>query len=274
MRPLGPKTEKLYASSLRRAFGAAAPSSAVPAHVRAWGESSLALLRAALKRHCQEAGLDAEWIKKALPRKYAVRKVLRVPGEAEAAAYEKAAARCLPGVRVLALLPIALGLRAAEVVTLQRQAVQEALKTGDLIVLRKGGKEQVVPAGHLHDMLKELLDTRPAKPQPKLRGPAPLAPRRIVWTQAGEVLSAGDFQAQYQKLRALVAHVGKEAGLEHVHPHLLRHAYATRLNRDGAPLFTVQAALGHASITTTQRYVHASAQDVAKFQRPAPRLDG
>lgn len=272
MRPLGPKTAALYASALRRAFGSAAPSSNVPPHVQAWSESSLALLRAALKRHEALAGRDGAWILKALPRRHAVRKVLRVPGEEEAVAYEAAAAKLPRGVRVLALLPLVLGLRAAEVLGLRRQAVQEAVKTGDLVVLRKGAREQIIRVAHLKDMLRELLDTRPAKPHPILRGPAPLAPRKIVWTEAGEVLSAGGFQAQYQRLRALVKKTAQEAGMGHAHPHLLRHAYATRLNRDGAPLFTVQAALGHRSITTTQRYVHASATDVERFQRPAPRL--
>lgn len=273
MRPLGPKTAALYASTLQRAFGAAGPSRVVPASLlKDWGEPSLSLLRAALRRREVEAGRDPAWIKQAIPKKYAIKKVIRVPGEAEARAYEDAAARFPEGMRVMALLPILLGLRAAEVVGLTRSSVETAVKTGDLVVLRKGGEEQVIRVRGLVPLFEELLAARPARPKAILaRGP--LQPRKQQWAKAGEILSAGGFAAQYARLRSLVAQVGREAGLEKAHPHLLRHAFATRMNRDGAPLFTVQAALNHKNIATTARYVHASASDVEKFQRPAPVLN-
>jgi integrase len=215
-----------------------------------------------------EAGRDAAWVKAAIPRKYAVKRVIRVPGEKEALAYEQAAATFPEGKRILALLPILLGLRAAEVVGLKREAVEAAVKTGDLVVLRKGGEEQIIRVPNLRPLFEELLAARPARPQAILaRGP--VRPRKQTWAVAGEVLSAGAFPAQYAALRALVSKVGKKAGMGRVHPHLLRHAFATRMNRDGAPLFTVQAALNHKNIATTSRYVHAAASDVEKFQRPA-----
>jgi site-specific recombinase XerD len=274
VRPLGPKTEKLYAATLQRAFGNGPPSRVIPQSLlESWGEPSLALLRAALRRREVEAGRDPSWIRQAIPRKYAVKRVIRVPGEAEAAAYEKAAAQLPDGVRILALLPLLLGLRAAEVVGLRRDAVETAVKTGDLVVLRKGGEEQIIRVPSLAPLLQELLNARPARPKTILaRGP--VQPRKLRWDKAGEVLSAGGFAGQYARLRALVRQVGEVAGIAKVHPHLLRHAFATRMNRDGAPLFTVQAALNHKNIATTARYVHASASDVEKFQRPAPVLTG
>jgi len=316
----------------QRAFGALAPVGAsIPEHVKTWPESSRALLRAALRRESMERGEDPAWIEKAIPRGYAIRRALRVPGEDEAARYEEAAARLPQGVRVLALLPIALGLRASEVCGLTRANVERAAETGELIVLRKGGAEHAIRVSNLRGLFAELLET-PARPPPiRLtggggpdvqvgRGGTKLTPgvgsgpglgghaprpeghgrplrapwedaegggggggshpapgggsgRGVRWEIAGEILTSGTgSRSPYNRLRDLIAQTGKEAGLRGLRPHLLRHAFATRMNRDGAPIFTVQAALGHKNVATTQRYVHASAGDVEKYQRPAPYL--
>ena len=85
------------------------------------------------------------------------------------------------------------------------------------------------------------------------------------WKRVGEILSPGVYHSQYQNLRKLVRQVGAQAGITGMRPHLLRHAFATRLNRAGAPLFTIKAALNHKNIETTQRYVHASAEDAEKY---------
>ena len=60
------------------------------------------------------------------------------------------------------------------------------------------------------------------------------------------------------QVRRIVARAGKDAGLEvEVSPHDLRHAHASHSSDSGAPLHLVRATLGHSSIATTGRYLHA-----------------
>lgn len=264
MRPLGPKTQREYRNVLLRAFPAGTLSPTLPAKVEKWSEPMRSLLRAAMRRRLTEEGADTSWVDKALPVRWQVRRTLKSPSEEEARAYEAAAAELPRGVRVLALLPLLLGLRASEVCSLSRESVKRAVRTGELTVLRKGGVEQNVRVTRLVALLEELLDAPRAKGAVRL-GESPV---RGVWEVAGQVLAGGGPKTQYEALRLLVRETGDRAGLEGLRPHLLRHAYATRMARDGAPLFTIQTALNHASITTTQRYVHPTAEDVERFQRP------
>ena len=178
MRPLAPQTERLYASALHRAFGSLPPGNVIPDHVHAWPESSRAILRAALRREALKAGQDPAWIERAIPRGYSVKRALPVPAEEEAGRYEAAAAELPPGVRVLALLPILLGLRASEVCGLTRASVERAAETGELVVLRKGGSEATIGVSRLRALFRELLDT----PARKAREGVPVP----LWRVRGE----------------------------------------------------------------------------------------
>jgi site-specific recombinase XerD len=111
-------------------------------------------------------------------------------------------------------------------------------------VVGKGGKERVVRIGApAADALRRWL----VRGRPKLRKPT--SPDRLLLGVRG-----GPYDRR--GLAKTVGRRAKEAGLRSkVHPHLLRHSFATHLLNGGADLRAVQEMLGHASIDTTQVYV-------------------
>ncbi len=168
------------------------------------------------------------------------------PGEAERLieAASGTAPRALRD-RALVELMYGAGLRVSEAVGLDRAAVD---LEGRLVrCLGKGSKERVVPIGR---EAAEALRRYVSRGRPYLDRRH--RPELFLNAQGGALTRAGAFLI----LRKLAATAGLEP--DRVHPHLLRHSFATHLLEGGADLRSVQEMLGHADLSTTERYTHVS----------------
>ena len=152
--------------------------------------------------------------------------------------------RC-KGVRDGAIFGILLGcgLRRGEIVSLDLSNVywqEQAIK-----VMGKGNKERLafMPDGTLKRLNLWVQDVRGQQP-----GPLFSRIRRHDDVQDTRMTD----QAIYEILRTR----RMEAGLEHCSPHDLRRTYASTLLENGVDIMTLKDMMGHASITTTQRYIH------------------
>jgi integrase/recombinase XerD len=147
--------------------------------------------------------------------------------------------------RALAELLYGAGLRVSEAVSLDRRAVD--LENRLVRCLGKGSKERVVPVGReAVDALRRYL----AHGRPFLERRH--CPELFLNARGGALTRAGVFLI----LRRLAEKAGLEP--ERIHPHLLRHSFATHLLEGGADLRAVQEMLGHADLATTELYTHVS----------------
>ena len=137
------------------------------------------------------------------------------------------------------------GLRVSEAVGLERAAVD--LEQRLVRVPGKGGKERIVPIGRAAaDALRRYLSR--GRPFLDRRH----RPELFLNARGGALTRAGAFLI----LRKLAEKACLEPG--RVHPHLLRHSFATHLLEGGADLRSVQEMLGHADLATTELYTHVS----------------
>ena len=147
--------------------------------------------------------------------------------------------------RALVELLYGAGLRVSEAVGLEKGGVD---LEGRLVrCIGKGDKERIVPIGRpAADALRRYLSR--GRPYLDRRH----RPDLFLNAQGGALTRAGAFLI----LRRLAATAGLEPG--RVHPHLLRHSFATHLLEGGADLRSVQEMLGHADLATTELYTHVS----------------
>lgn len=155
-------------------------------------------------------------------------------------------------------LTYACGLRVSEVCALDVSSLNREALT--VRVLGKGNKERVVPYG---PPARDALDHWLVRGRPQL-----------VAQSSGEALFLGDRGGRIDPrvVRSMVHRMAAKAGVHDVAPHGLRHSTATHLLQGGADLRAVQEMLGHASLSTTQRYTHVdTARLSAIYQRAHPR---
>ncbi len=147
--------------------------------------------------------------------------------------------------RALVELLYGAGLRVSEAVGLAKTGVD--IDNRIVRVTGKGGKERIVPVGRpAAEALRRYLAM--GRPQLDRR----YRPDLFLNARGGALTRAGAFLI----LRRLADRAGLEPG--RVHPHLLRHSFATHLLEGGADLRSVQEMLGHADLSTTERYTHIS----------------
>ena len=147
--------------------------------------------------------------------------------------------------RALVELLYGAGLRVGELVALERASVH--LEERLVRALGKGAKERVVPLGRpAVDAVRRYL----AHGRPHLDRRH--RPELFLNANGGPLTRAGVFLI----LRQLAAKAGLER--DRVHPHLLRHSFATHVLEGGADLRSVQEMLGHADLATTELYTHVS----------------
>jgi integrase/recombinase XerD len=147
--------------------------------------------------------------------------------------------------RALVELLYGAGLRVSEAVGLERAGVD--LENRVVRAVGKGSKERIVPIGRQAvDALRRYL----AHGRPFLDKRH--RPELFLNAKGGALTRAGAFLI----LRKLAEQAGLEP--ERVHPHLLRHSFATHLLEGGADLRSVQEMLGHADLATTELYTHVS----------------
>jgi integrase/recombinase XerC len=157
--------------------------------------------------------------------------------------------------RALVELLYGAGLRVSELVNLDVRDVD--LRAGEVRVWGKGGKERVVPLpSAAREALSAYLDVR--RRVGVLAEPLFTSLRRHARETASPRLGVRDVRRilRGRQLRAGVA--------DGVHPHRLRHSYATHLLDMGADLRAIQELLGHASLSTTQKYTAVSAEHLLR----------
>ena len=151
--------------------------------------------------------------------------------------------------RALFELAYSCGLRVSELTGLDLGAVDAA--TGEVRVTGKGAKTRIVPVGaHALAALAAWAGARAALAKP--------GEKALFVTASGRRLGPREVQRRIKRWAAA-------AGIAvDVHPHMLRHSFASHVLQSSGDLRAVQEMLGHASIASTQVYTHLDFQHLAK----------
>ncbi len=147
------------------------------------------------------------------------------------------------------------GVRVSELTGLRLTDIQWAERT--VLVRGKGRKERLVPCTQkVLAAVERWLSERSALPDVE----------HVFVSEKGKPLSDREVR------RIVTLYSGALSDLKGMHPHTLRHAFATHLLREGADLRSIQELLGHAQLSTTQKYTQVSLADLmAIYDKAHPR---
>jgi integrase/recombinase XerD len=153
------------------------------------------------------------------------------------------------GLRDKAMLEVlyATGLRVSELINLKTADLD--WDKGVIACFGKGSKQRQVPIGKTAiDILKRYFVIR----------------RKLLLGKSSHFLfvEEGGAPLTRQKFWKLIKEYGRQAKIEYVTPHMLRHSFATILLKNGADLRSVQLMLGHSDISTTQIYTHVTNENI------------
>ena len=150
------------------------------------------------------------------------------------------------------------GLRISEVASLKEQDVH--LDDRYIKVLGKGNKERIVAFGATCQ--RRLIDyhylfrVQPANPM-----------------EDAFFLSIDGYPLSPDALRSLTERLSKACGVPRLHPHLMRHTYATQFLLNGGDVFLLKQNLGHTTLAMVEHYVHIASQKAALRSQELSPLD-
>lgn len=148
----------------------------------------------------------------------------------------------------------ATGMRVSELCSLKESDLDLSMDT--VLVHGKGSKQRYVPFGsYAHEALSTYLED--GRQKLKVKG-KDRADSHVFLNQRGAPLTD-------RGVRFILTELMKKAsGTLHIHPHMLRHTFATHLLNEGADLRSVQELLGHSNLSSTQVYTHVSKDSLRK----------
>lgn len=190
-------------------------------------------------------GVRAPKLDKALPQALSVEQSMRLM---------EARHDTLAAIRDQAMLELLYtsGIRLAEMVNLEAAYISSALASGEITVMGKGNKERVVPLGKFAiAALQAWLAVRGKLAKPN---------------ETALFVGARGQRIAHRVVQLRLKQWGITQGItSNVHPHLLRHSFATQVLQSSGDLRAVQEMLGHASISSTQIYTHLDFQYLSKI---------